>query len=72
MENQKFASNIKVNTNHSTLKKSQQWFWLKWKKLLKLIWLSQFNTQSSLFQLISMILKDKPQKMPVLFQDLMF
>jgi len=64
--------NIKINLKNSILKKFLPWSYNIWKVLLKIIYLNPLHKLLLLFQLISMILKDKLQKMPELFLDLMY
>lgn len=63
MTNHSLLFNIKEKPKNSKLNKSHQWFSQRWKKLLKLTWLKQLNLLLLLYQLISVMPKDKPQRM---------
>lgn len=71
-ESHTFKLTQRMVKNHFLLKKYQLWFWSKWKKLLRPILEEQLSTQLSQYQHISMMHRDKPQKMPVWLQVLMY
>ena len=72
MESLSSLSNTKAKTKNSILKKFHPWFWLRWKRLLKPTLDKRLKMLLSQYQPISMILKDKPQKMQALLQDWMW